>query len=81
MPKPKPIAVIPSDLRERDDLTLASINRIVTLRTRRDDLRAELKVLDEKREQTEADILATLTELAGLLGKDEPEPVAAADID
>lgn len=77
----KPVANIPSDLRERDDLTIGQVNRVVTLRKRREDLRADLKVLDEKREQTEADILAGMKEEREILGLPEPEPVLAARAD
>lgn len=81
--KTKPIAVLPEDLRERDDLTIGQANRIATLRSRREDLVAELADLDKQREQVAADIAAGDKEVREILGQPEPEPepVAASDID
>jgi hypothetical protein len=67
MSKPKDVARVPEDLRQRTDLTLASVARIVHLRKQREKLDGKKRSLEAEIRQVEIDAKTVDTELDGLL--------------
>jgi hypothetical protein len=67
MPKSKEVARIPEDLRAREDLTLAQVNRVVHLRKQLKALAEKEKSLEDEIDQVQKDAKAAGDEVFAIL--------------
>lgn len=74
----KPIATIPADLRERTDLTLEDVSRIVHLRKQREKFTERAERLEKDAKQARTDAAGTVAEENEILGVEETAPAESA---